>query len=48
MNKTRYICRRCGYGWMARVKNPKACPNCKQYLIKFKKEAENEVPTGSG
>lgn len=22
-------CTQCGYGWFAKVKNPKQCPNCK-------------------
>jgi rubrerythrin len=31
-------CVHCGYKWIARVPNPKACPNCKQYQVKYKKE----------
>lgn len=30
-------CVKCGYTWTPRVANPKACPNCKQYQVKFKK-----------
>lgn len=30
-------CVHCGYEWTPRVPNPKACPNCKQYQVKFKK-----------
>lgn len=28
-----YKCKHCGHTWIARVKNPKACPRCKQYKI---------------
>lgn len=24
-------CKKCGYEWTPRIKNPKACPMCKQY-----------------
>lgn len=29
--KCKCTCKKCGYEWMSRVKNPKACPYCKQY-----------------
>ena len=24
-------CKKCGYEWITRVDNPKACPKCKSY-----------------
>lgn len=27
-----YLCLKCGYEWVSRKPNPKACPYCKQYL----------------
>jgi len=27
-------CKHCGYKWQPRIKEPKACPLCKQYLKK--------------
>lgn len=24
-------CKKCGHEWIARTKNPKACPACKRY-----------------
>jgi len=26
-------CMKCGYEWVPRTENPKACPNCKRYNI---------------
>lgn len=33
-------CVKCNYEWMPRIKNPKACPMCKQYTWKDKKNDE--------
>ena len=27
-----YVCKRCGYDWVSRIKKPKCCPRCKSYL----------------
>ena len=38
--KTKLIvqtCNKCGYKWIPRIKNPKACPSCKQYIKKGEK-----------
>lgn len=32
------ICPHCGYDWQPRVEKPRACPMCKQYLEKPKKD----------
>lgn len=32
-------CKKCGYKWVARVQQPKQCPNCKRQ-IKYEKVAE--------
>lgn len=41
-------CPKCGYEWIPRKPNPKACPMCKQYLARMKpKEVyfeEKEIP----
>lgn len=36
------ICRKCGYRWISRVKNPKACTRCKSYAWneEYKREAK--------
>lgn len=26
-------CKRCGYNWTSRTKNPKCCPKCKSYFF---------------
>lgn len=31
-------CRLCGYEWVPRVTEPRACPNCKSYKWKNKEE----------
>lgn len=40
--KIKVKCNHCGYEWEARVKAPKACPMCKQYLKRTEQEAQNE------
>lgn len=27
-------CKKCGHEWQPRIKNPKTCPKCKNYLSK--------------
>lgn len=34
-------CSKCGYEWEPRVKDPKVCPLCKQYIIYTKKDGNN-------
>ena len=34
-------CKRCGFEWIPRIVNPKACPNCKRYDWDTKKENKN-------
>lgn len=36
-------CKRCGYKWDSRVKEPRACPRCKSYLYKTEKEESANV-----
>jgi len=45
---TKIKCPKCGYEWFPRTENPKACPNCKQYIRgdrpkSTKREKENEM-----
>ena len=39
-------CLKCGYQWLARVKEPKACPDCKsrKWQESDEKEPEAERP----
>ena len=34
------VCQRCGYQWVSRVDEPRACPRCKRYDWKQWKEAK--------
>ena len=35
-------CEKCGYEWLARVENPKSCPECKRRDWRKEKKMETE------
>lgn len=35
-------CPHCGYTWLSRVSDPKACPSCKRYLKPGKTKQNKE------
>ena len=40
-------CNQCGYVWLARVKNPKACPECKRRDWHEPKKTKRELKVQS-
>ena len=39
---TKIKCKLCGHRWLARVEDPRSCPNCKRYDWNKQKEVKED------
>lgn len=43
MNNNKCVCKKCGYEWIARVDNPKKCPNPECQSHKWHQSIKEEI-----